>query len=394
MLYTPTFATLFLANLLLVASFATFFLFPLFITGHGGSRQDIGIIMGAFALASALCRPWVSEMIDQIGRKRSYTIGCVIMTFLPLMHLLLKGPLSDYYMILLLIRVVHGIGLAICFTAVFTFIVDLIPVERLNEGIGMFGTSGLIGMAVGPLIAEPVLQKSGFPAFFLTASGLAAAALLLHLPISDKHHLQQAETLTSPSFFALLKTRKQLISGGLALLFGFGLAATGNFIAPFAQERALSHISLYYLAYSCAAVGVRFIMGRLADQIGENQIIPWGLGLASVGLLLVPVIHGTLLLLTVGFIFGIGHGLLFPALNAMAIRDEPYAVRGKVTGIFTGGIDSGAFLGAMILGVIGEIAGFTALFICAGFVVLSGFYLLGLRPVYNHEGLINDKTGK
>ncbi len=381
MLYTPAFAALFLANLFLVASFATFFLFPLFITGHGGSHQDIGIIMGIFALASALCRPWISEMIDRLGRKRSYTIGCTIMTLMPLLYLLLKGTVSDYYLFLLLLRIVHGIGLAICFTAIFTFIVDLIPVNRLNEGIGMFGTSGLIGMAIGPLIAEPILQKFGFPAFFFTASGLAGAALLLQSPISDKHHLQQVETQPSPSFFTLLKTRKQLIGGGLALLFGFGLAATANFIAPFAQERELSYISLYYLAYSFAAVGIRFIAGKMADRIGENQVIPWGLSLAAAGLLLVPLVHGNLLLLIVGFVFGIGHGLLFPALNAMAVRDEPYAVRGKVTGIFTGGIDAGVFCGAVILGMIGEMAGFTALFICAGLTVLSGLYLLRLKPV-------------
>ncbi len=380
MLYTPAFAALFLANLFLVASFATFFLFPLFVTGHGGSPQDIGIIMGIFALASALCRPWVSEMIDRLGRKRSYTVGCLVMTLMPLLYLLLKGPLSDYYLFLLFLRIVHGIGLAICFTAIFTFIVDLIPVNRLNEGIGMFGTSGLIGMAIGPLIAEPILQNFGFPAFFLIASGLAGAALLLQLPISDKHHLQQAEAQPSPSFFALLKTRKQLVCGGLALLFGFGLAATASFIAPFAQKQELSYISLYYVAYSFAAVGVRFLAGRMADRVGENQIIPWGLSLAAVGLLLVPLVHGNLLLLTVGFIFGIGHGLLFPALNAMAVRDEPYAVRGKVTGIFTGGIDAGVFCGALILGVIGEMAGFTALFICAGLIVLSGLYLFRLQP--------------
>ena len=380
MLYTPAFAALFFANLFLVASFATFFLFPLFITGHGGSHQDIGIIMGIFALASALSRPWVSEMVDRLGRKRSYTIGCTIMTLMPLLHLLLKGPLSNYYLFLLFLRIVHGIGLAICFTAIFTFIVDLIPVKRLNEGIGMFGTSGLVGMAIGPMIAEPILQKLGFSAFFLTASGLAGAAFLLQLPISDKHRLQQTETHPSPSFFTLLKTRKQLVCGGLALLFGFGLTATGNFIAPFAQKQGLSYISLYYIAYSCAAVSVRFLAGKMADRIGENQIIPWGLSLAAGGLLLVPLVHGNLLLLIVGFIFGIGHGLLFPALNAMAVRNEPYAVRGKVTGIFTGGIDTGIFCGALILGMVGEFAGFSALFICAGLIVLSGLYLFRLKP--------------
>ena len=72
----------------------------------------------------------------------------------------------------------------------------------------------------------------------------------------------------------------------------------------------------------------------------------------------------------------------------MAIRDEPYAVRGKVTGIFTGGIDSGAFLGALILGVIGQYAGFTVLFICASLVMLSGFFLFRLRPVHNPENIL------
>ena len=385
MLYTPAFAALYLANFSLVASFAAFFLFPLFITGHGGNQQDIGIIMGIFALASASCRPWVAEMIDRIGRKRSYTIGCIIMTVMPLLYLQLHGDLSNYYLLLLSLRIIHGIGLAICFTAIFTFIVDLVPAKRLNEGIGMFGTSGLIGMAVGPLIAEPILENFGFSAFFITAAGLSAAALLLQSPIRDKHHLQPKKAEPSPPFFALLKTRKQLVCGGLAVLFGFGLAATGSFIAPFAQARDLSYISLYYLAYSTAAVGVRFVAGKLADRLGENQIIPWGLILASSGLLLVPLVHGDLLLLVVGFIFGIGHGLLFPALNAMAVRDEAYAVRGKITGIFTGGIDAGIFCGALILGLIGETAGFTVLFICAGLMVLSGLALFRLRPTLATE---------
>lgn len=380
MLYTPAFAALFIANLSLVASFAAFFLFPLFITANGGSQQDIGIIMGIFALASALCRPWVAEMIDRLGRKRSYSLGCIIMTLMPLLHLLLNGPLENYYLPLLLLRIVHGIGLAICFTAVFTFIVDLIPEGRLNEGIGMFGTSGLLGLAIGPTIAEPILENYGFNAFFLAAAGMAALGLLIHLPVQDKHHQQPAAAMASPSFFSLLKQRKQLTSCCLAMLFGFGLAATGNFIAPLAEQRQLSHISLYYLAYSCAAVGVRFFAGRLADRIGENQLIPWGLILAAAGLLLVPLVQEDLLLVLVGFIFGIGHGLLFPALNAMAVRDEPYNVRGKVTGIFTGGIDAGAFCGALILGVVGELAGYSPLFICAGLVVLTGLLVLRARP--------------
>ena len=380
MLYTPAFAALFIANLCTVASYASFFLFPLFITGHGGDQEDIGIIMGIFALASAACRPWIAEMIDRVGRKRCYTIGCSLMVLMPTLHLFLRGQLTHFYLPLLALRILHGIGLAICFTAVFTFIVDLIPVGRLNEGIGMFGTSGLIGLAVGPALAEPVLENFGDSAFFLTASTLALFGLLIHLPIPDFHRDQRNLESVSPSFFALLGQPKQLVCALLAVFFGFGLAATGSFVAPLAQQRQLSFISFYFIAYSFAAVGIRFFAGKLADRLGETAIVPWGLGLASGGLLLMPFVHSDFFLLILGFIFGMGHGLLFPALNAMAIRNEPYGVRGKITGIFTGGIDAGAFSGSVILGIIGERAGYSALFFCAGLVVLGGLGVFRFFP--------------
>ena len=40
MLYSPSFIIMAFANLFIVSSFGTFFLFPLFITSHGGSKSD------------------------------------------------------------------------------------------------------------------------------------------------------------------------------------------------------------------------------------------------------------------------------------------------------------------------------------------------------------------
>jgi dipeptide/tripeptide permease len=54
------------------------------------------------------------------------------------------------------------------------------------------------------------------------------------------------------------------------------------------------------------------------------------------------------------------------------VRGEPAEVRGKITGIFTGSIDAGAFIGSIILGQIGEWAGFPTLFLAAGVALLLG----------------------
>jgi MFS family permease len=358
------------SNLFTVSSFGTFFLFPLFITSYGGSKSDIGVIMGVFALSSVLCRPWISDMIDRIGRKRSYTIGCIIMSILPLTYLLFRGSLSHFYLLLILVRILHGVGLAICFTASFTYIADIVPEGRLNEGIGMFGITGLTGLAIGPVIGEIIIQEFGFSIFFVAATGMATIGLILHLPLSESFEHDSHDF--SQSFFSVLIKRKMLMLALLAFLFGFGLAASGSFVSPFAKEQDLAFISLYYISYSSAAVLTRLLGGRLADRIGEDRIIPYALTLTGGGLLVLMLLGGNAVLALSGLMSGCGHGFLFPCLNSLAIRNEPINIRGKITGVFTGGIDAGAFAGSIILGYIGEWAGFPALFFAAGLALLTG----------------------
>ena len=370
MLYSRSFIIMGFANLFTVSSFGTFFLFPLFITDHGGSKSDIGIIMGVFALSSVLCRPWISDMIDRIGRKRSYTFGCMIMSVIPLIYLIFRGELSNFYLSLILVRIFHGVGLAICFTAAFTYIADIVPEGRLNEGIGMFGITGLTGLAIGPIIGETIIRAFGFSIFFLAATGIATLGLLLTLPLPESFMHVSHES--SQSFFSVLRMRRPLTVAVLALLFGFGLSASGSFIFPFAKEQDLAFISLYYISYSSAAVLTRLLGGRLADRIGEERIIPYAQILTGGGLLILILLGGNTILALSGFMSGCGHGFLFPCLNSLAIRDEPISIRGKITGVFTGGIDTGAFVGSIILGYIGEWAGFRALFLAAGLALIAG----------------------
>jgi MFS family permease len=377
MLYTPSFLMMSFASFFTVSSLGAFFLFPLFIKEHGGSKADIGILMGAFALASVLCRPWISEMIDRMGRKRSYTIGCTIMSGLPLTYLLFQGDLSHFYLPLLLVRIIHGVGLAFCFTSSFTYIADIVPEERLNEGIGMFGVTGLSGLAIGPFIAEIIIRDFGFSTFFLAAAGLGALGLLLHLPLPESY-VQSSEE-SSQSFFTVLIRRKTLTVALLAFLFGFGLAAAGSFVSPFAKEKEIAIISLYFLCYSSAAIITRLLGGRLADRVGEERLIPPALILTGGGLFMLIFLGGNVILGLSGFISGCGHGFLFPCLNSLAIRNEPVNIRGKINGVFTGGIDAGAFVGSVILGYIGEWAGFPTLFFAAGLALIIGLGIYKIR---------------
>ena len=198
-LYSASFNLISLANFFTVSSFGCFFLFPIFIVSHGGSKADIGIVMGANVLASVLCRPWISQMVDRVGRKRCYGAGCFINGLLSLCYLLFHGELSSIFLPLFLVRLLHGVGLAVCFTAGFTFVADIVPEQRLNEGIGMYGVTALIGMAIGPVVAEMVIDAWGFSSFFFVASGLSFLGFFLQLPLKESYerHLKGSDV----SFF-------------------------------------------------------------------------------------------------------------------------------------------------------------------------------------------------
>lgn len=391
MLYSPAFIGMALANLFATTSFAAFFSLPLYITARGGTKADIGIIMGAFALASVLSRPWVAGMVDRVGRKRSYTVGSAVMTAAPLGYLLLPSAItiSGIYPAILLIRVGHGIGLAICYTAAFTYVADIIPKHRLNEGIGIFGISGLTGLGIGPALAEPVIGSLGFGGFFVVTALLAGIAFLCHLPLRESFRLDP-QALPGPSFFQVLGRRKTLIVSLLSLLFGLGISASGNFVFAFAEEKRLALASLYYLAYSAAAILSRLTGGRIADRIGEMLVIPPAFFLTGIGFisLLLPPTHAILLL--AGLLSGVGHGFLFPCLNTLAVRDQPASERGKITGIFTGSIDLGILLGSILMGYLGDWAGFEAIFLTAGLSLFAALLVFSITrqwtlPIRNHD---------
>ena len=372
MIYSREFLIMALANFFTMSSISTFFLFPLFITRHGGTKADIGIMMAVFTIASIVTRPWISEMIDRLGRKRCYTLACLVLSFLPLVYLLFKGNLSSFYIPLLLVRFIHGIGMALAFTAVMTYIADIVPKHRLNEGLGMFGVTALVALAVGPIIAEMVIRQSGFQIFFIMSGVLSVVGLLLHLPLAESY-VDSNLGKSSQSFFSILMGKRRILIVVLAFLFGLGLSSVFGFLTPYAEEKQLTFISLFFITYSTGAVAMRFFGGRLADKVGERRIIPYAFIITSSGIGMLTLLSGDLILIVSGLICGSGHGLLYPCLNAVALRNEPQDIRGKIMGIFTGSIDSGFFLGSILLGYIGNWFGYPVLFLIAGLILLLGF---------------------
>ena len=82
---------LFAAGLLFWISMASLLpTLPLYIEHIGASKQEIGIVMGAFAIGLLPSRAWLGPMADRRGRKIVLIIGPIVGTIAALGYLLLK----------------------------------------------------------------------------------------------------------------------------------------------------------------------------------------------------------------------------------------------------------------------------------------------------------------
>ena len=95
----------------------------------------------------------------------------------------------------------------------------------------------------------------------------------------------------------------------------------------------------------------------------------------SIGMFCFSVVHeGNPWLISIPAILtGAGHSLMFHTMTSLTLQPFPIAVRGTGSAIALMMLDLGTFIGAPVLGFVGESYGFSLLFATiGGFNLLSG----------------------
>ena len=125
---------------------------------------------------------------------------------------------------------------------------------------------------------------------------------------------------------------------------------------------------------------MRLLGGRLADIVGESRVVSPALIVCGIGLIILIFANAVQYLILAGLISGAAHGLLYPSLNTMAIRNEAAGHRTKILAIVTGSFDAGIFAGSIGLGQVGKYLGFPAIFLIAGLAFFLGVGIFLVHP--------------
>lgn len=371
--------TLFAAGLLFWSSMASLLpTLPLYIRDVGGSEQQIGLVMGAFAIGLLGSRAWLGRLADYRSRKIVLLIGLGAAAIAPFCYIFVQSiPL------LMLVRIFHGISIAAFATGYSALVVDLSPPQNRGELIGYMSLVNPIGVAVGPTLGGFLQAWAGYLPLFVLAGGLAVLGMVCTWQVQDPTavHPEAKQTSTATGsdfsqrkFWRLLNAPRLRTPTLVMLLIGLTFGTLATFVPLYIdQEQVALNAGLFYTAAAIASFCARLLSGRASDRVGRGLFISVGLGFYTLAMLTLWSATTAAWFLIAGFIEGLGAGIVIPMMAALMADRSGAHERGRILSLCMGGFDLGIAIAGPILGSIAGQVGLRTMF---GFA--SGFAGLAL----------------
>jgi MFS family permease len=363
---------LFAAGLLFWSSLASLLpTLPLYVQDVGGTTQQVGFVMGAFAVGLLLCRPTLGNLADRRSRKLVVLIGMAVVAIAPLGYLFVNSiPL------LLLIRAFHGICIAAYTTGNSALIVDLSPVRQRGEVIGYMSLTNPIGMAIGPAIGGFLQEQAGYTPLFLLSFGLGLLGFCFAYQVkepritpdveresSQSHADQTSLKPKSEQFWMLLASPRLRIPSLVMLLTGLVFGALATFVALYIREAKVDfNAGWFYTAAAMSSFCVRLVTGRASDRLGRGVFITGSLVCYALAMLLLSRAQNSIYFLLAGLLEGMGGGTLIPMMMALISDRSHPQERGRVFSLCMGGFDVGIAIAGPVLGAFAEQMGYQGIF--------------------------------
>jgi MFS family permease len=381
-LWNKDFILLALGNLFMAMGF--YFLIPTLpvyvVNVLGARKHEVGYVLAAYAISALIIRPFTGMAVDRFGRKWIY-----IFSFLIFSLMLAAYPLMATFMMLLALRFIHGFAWGITTTAGSTAVVDIIPPTKRGRGIGYFGISFTISMALGPLFALWILKMTSFSWMFVIASLVALLGFLMitfvSFPWLDLKRTKVRLTMDRLIEFSSLPM-------AITYMF-FGMAYGGiiSYITLYDQELHLNLSGPFFILISCGVFLSRIFAGRIFDNRGPFRLIITGFLLAMTGLAVLGLYPRATGFLTSAFLIGVGSGILMPTLQAMVNNVVMVDRRGIANATLITAFDLGIGSGSVLLGLLAEWTGLSRMFqLCILILAVAlAYYILYVDRFYHRK---------
>lgn len=350
---------LFTAGLLFWSSTATFLpTLPLYIEDVGGSKQEIGIVMGGFAIGLLLFRPMLGRLADQHGRKLLLLIGTFVATTAPFGYLAFKA-----IPVLMLVRIFHGVSIAAFSTGYSALVADLAPVATRGEIISYMSLTAPIGLAIGPALGGYLQAATGYPFLFLLTAELAFIGFLGALQVNNPSVQKLQTTQNNSNFWQILSSPRVRIPTLVMLFVGIGIGAVHTFVPLFIKSTQVQlNAGLFYTIAAISSFSIRIFAGKASDRLGRGLFITFGIVAYISASLLLWLSNSTMTFIFAALAEGCGGGTMISMMTTMMADRSLPQERGRVFAVCIAGLDLGIAIAAPILGFMAQQMGYRTIF--------------------------------
>lgn len=393
-LVTSSYCFILAANFLLYFGFwllipvLPFYLSEVFSAGN----STIGIILSCYTVAALCIRPFSGYFLDSFARKPLY-----LMAYFIFMTMFAGYIIAGSLTLFIMFRIIQGVSFGMVTVGGNTVVIDIMPSSRRGEGLGHYGLSNNIAMAVGPM-SGLFLHDAGmsFTTIFCCSLGSCMAGFVCASLVKTPYKPPVRREPISLDRFILLKG----IPAGISLLLlSIPYGMTTNYVAMYAKQIGINATTGFFFTFMAIGMAIsRIFSGKIVDRGKITQVISAGLYLVVFSFFLLSAcvyliswnnMVCTIVFFSVALLLGVGFGIMFPAYNTLFVNLAPNSQRGTATSTYLTSWDVGIGIGMLTGGYIAEVSTFDKAYLFgACLTIVSMLYFNGkVAPNYHKNKL-------
>lgn len=334
-------------------------LLPIYLDQQFDADKDmIGLVLSGYVIAALIIRPFSGFIVDTFNRRKVLMV-CFFAFFICFTGYIGAGTLLMFA----IVRTIHGLPFGATTVANSTVAIDVLPSSRRNEGIGFYGLSNNLAMAVAPSVGIWLYGATGnFSVLFWSALLIALGGFLCAVTIRMRPRpVQQGKRRLSLDHFFLTKAWLMAVN---ILFFGLCWGVMSNYVALYGKEvMGISEGTGVFFALLSGGLFVSRLYGVKSLRKGLlSQNALQGAVVSTLGYSLFALAPGAWSFYVAAVLIGLGNGRMYPAFLNMFIAVARHDQRGTANSSILTAWDVGMGLGILLGGVIIEYFNFSAAF--------------------------------
>lgn len=334
-------------------------LLPIYLDEQFSANKDIiGLALSGYVVATLLIRPFSGFIVDSFNRKTVLTV-CFFAFFICFSGYIGAGTLLMFA----IVRTMHGIPFGATTVANSTVAIDVLPSSRRNEGVGYYGLSNNLAMAVAPSAGIYIYGATGnFNLLFWISLVLALLGFLVttRVNLPRRAIVANKPKLSLDHFFL---GRAWLMAININL-FGLCWGVMSNYVAIYGRQALgiTDGTGIFFALLSIGLICARLLGARQLrlGHITENCLR--GVFLSTIGYVLFAGAWGQWCFYLAAIFIGLGNGQMYPAFLNMFLNVARHDQRGTANSSILIAWDLGMGLGILLGGFVAEYVGYNAAF--------------------------------